>query len=116
VKWDEKEPSGLGPGHPKKRRISVGTTLAIGWDRKLRARLTSDASDGQRADRNALLGLLIADDVLKFDGAALGPDGHPLPSAIRAESVDGVMAVRATARLMHLAAWPSRDGGESDSV
>ncbi len=104
VKWDQQEPSGLGQGYPHDRRISVGTTLSIEWkDRKIRARLTSDASDGQRADRDELLRGLVDDDILKFDGAALGPDGRPLPSAIRAETVDGVMAVRGSARLLHLA-------------
>jgi hypothetical protein len=112
VKWDHQEPSGLGSGYPGKRRITLGTTLAIDWKtKKVRARLTSDPSAGQCWDRDRLLRRLVADGVLKFDGAALGPDGHLLPSVICAEAQTGVMAVRGTARLMHVACCPLTEEG-----
>jgi len=107
VKWDKEEPNRLGRGYPSQRRVSVGTTLAIDWEtRTIRARLTSDTSASQRKGRDRLLRKLAADGVLKLDAETLGPDEQPLPSVIRAEVQDGVMSVRGTARLLHVACCP----------
>lgn len=110
VRWDEQEPSGLGPGRPASRRVTAGTMLAIDWDSKtIRARLTSDASDGRRRDRDRYLRALDDADLLRFDGEALGPDGSPLPSFVPAEALDGVMAVRGTGRLLHVAPYAAEE-------
>jgi len=107
VKWDVQEPSGLGRGFPSRRKVTRGTTLAIDWDRRIiRARLTSDGTEERRADRDEFLRRLVARGDLRFDGEALGPDGHPLPSVILAEALDGVMSVRGASRLMHVACCP----------
>jgi hypothetical protein len=111
VKWDVQEPSGLARGYPSRRKITYGTTLAIDWERKkVRARLTSDGDKKRRDERDEFLRRLIDRGDLKFDGAALGPDGHPLPSVIRAEALDGVMKVRGASRLMHVACCPAFGG------
>ena len=97
VSWDHKEPNGA--GFPGERQITVGTTLAIDWEsRVVRARLTSEWGGEQKEDRDELLRLLVAGDVLR-PSAEDSPGGRP---ALRAESLDGLMRVRGTARMLHI--------------
>ena len=104
VAWDQKEPSGLGPSLPDVRQITVGTTVALDWTtRKVRARLTSEQSRDQKEERDGLLHLLLDEGILRVGDAAKGPDGKPLRGAVRAETLDGVMRVRGTARMLHIA-------------
>jgi len=109
VSWTNVEPNGLGSRFPSRRRVTVGTTLAIDWDTKLvRARLTSDRrgrpeeEKEQRRDRHAMLCGLVEADLLKLDEDALGPDGRPLRAAVRAESTQDAIRVRGTARTLHI--------------
>lgn len=94
VSWDREEPNGAGvPNLPEKRQITVGTTLAIDWEtRTVRARLTSQWTDEQQADRDEMLRKLAAAGTLAEDG----------PTA-RVETSSGLMRVRATARMLHVA-------------
>jgi hypothetical protein len=97
VSWDHEEPNGAGLPYPGKRQITVGTTLAIDWKtRVVRARLTSEWGGEQPADRDQLLKKLAEDGALQAAGSA------PDRPAIRAESLDGLMRVRGTARMLHL--------------
>ncbi len=112
VSWDHKEPNQLGPGYPPERQITLGTTLAIDWDtRTVLAKLTSHPEE-QRAGRDSLLLRLIEEGVLLVGRQAMGPGGQWLRSAIRAESMNGLMRVRATARMLHIA----RAAPESEEV
>lgn len=95
VSWDEEEPNGAGlpPGLPGKRQITVGTTLAIDWEtRTVRARLTSQWTGEQQADRTEMLKKLAS-----------------LPGA-RIESSNGLLRVRGTGRMLHAAGAAPPDG------
>ncbi len=109
VSWDHLEGNQLGPRFPDRRRITVGTTLAIDWDTKrVRAVLTSDHSkrpeelNEQQEDRDHLLTWLVDEGLLKLDYQAIGPDGEELHSVISAEQLHGAMRVRGTARMLHI--------------
>ena len=117
VSWDLKEPNQLGPRFPAERQVTVGTILAIDWNTKqVRALLTSDAAalshtdtqpppsslEGER-DRNQALQWLVDSDALRVGQDAVGPDGKWLKSVVRAEAMEGLMRLRATARMLHIA-------------
>jgi hypothetical protein len=110
VSWDYKEPNRLGPSFPRERQITVGTTLAIDWKtKKIRALLTSDPGEKrqedreqQQEDRDAMFQRLIDDSILQVGSRAVGPDGKLLRSAIRAETMNGLMRVRGAARMLHI--------------
>lgn len=94
VSWDQEEPNGPGSPFAGGRQITVGTTLAIDWEtRTVRARLTSQWKGEQQADRDEMLRKLAAAGALEEDGR----------SGVRVESSNGVMRVRATARMLHMA-------------
>jgi hypothetical protein len=93
VSWDHLEPNGAGVPIQGGRQVTVGTTLAIDWEtRVVRARLTSEWGGEQQADRDEALKGLAAAGVLQQQGE----DG------VHLESIDGVMRVRGTARMLHL--------------
>ena len=109
VWWDRSESNRVGLGLPRRRQITVGTTLAIDWDtRRVRALLTTDRRNRpqerheQREDRNLVLRRLVDQDLLRFGDLALAPDGKPLRSFIRADSTGDLMRVRGTARMLHI--------------
>jgi hypothetical protein len=103
VSWDETEPSGLPAPHPQERQVRRGTTVAIDWKtRQVRARLTSDASPGQRSDRDTLLRQMVDDGILRLGVDAAGPAGKPPRAALRAETLDGILRVRGAARMLHI--------------
>jgi hypothetical protein len=96
VSWDHEEPNGAGVPIPGGRQVTVGTTLAIDWEtRVVRARLTSEWGGEQQTDRDEALKGLAAAGVLRMDGREEGP-------GVRVESLDGLMRVRGTARMLHL--------------
>ena len=93
VSWDQEEPNGTGSPFAEKRQITVGTTLAIDWEtRTVRTRLTSQWHGEQKSDRDEMLRKLAAAGTLE--------DEH---SGLRVESSNGVIRVRATARMLHIA-------------
>jgi hypothetical protein len=104
VSWDQKEANQLGSFYPSERRITVGTTLAIDWStHSVRAKLTSDYHDEQqREDRDLLLQRLNDEGVLRKGNLALGPDGKLLRSAVKAETIEGLMRVRGASRMLHI--------------
>lgn len=94
VSWDQEEPNGTGSPFAGKRQITVGTTLALDWEtRTVRARLTSQWQGEQKSDRDEMLRKLAAVGAFSDDGK----------SGLRVESSNGVMRVRATARMLHVA-------------
>jgi hypothetical protein len=96
VSWDHEEPNGAGVPIAGGRQVTVGTTLAIDWEtRVVRARLTSEWGGEQQADRDVALKGLAAAGILRNDSQGQG-DGP------RVESLDGLLRVRGTARMLHL--------------
>jgi hypothetical protein len=109
VRWAQTEPNAINPNWPWLRQINVGTTLAIDWQTgKIRALLTTDRSrrpeeeEEQRRDRDLLLRRLVDEDLMRLDERALAHDGQPLDSIVQAESPDGVLRARGTARMLHI--------------
>lgn len=93
VSWDQEEPNGTGSPFAGQRQITVGTTLAVDWEtRKVRARLTSQWKGEQPSDRDEMLRKLAATGALE--------EGR---SGLHVESSNGVMRVRSTARMLHVA-------------
>jgi hypothetical protein len=96
VSWDHEEPNGAGVPIAGGRQVTVGTTLAIDWEtRVVRARLTSEWGGEQQADRDVALEGLAAAGILRNGDHAPG-DGP------RVETLDGLLRVRGTARMLHL--------------
>jgi hypothetical protein len=128
VSWDRQEANPPGEWLPPRRQVTVGTTLVVDLDtRRVWARLVSDsarlpapgpeavppAASGvapaaappvpeSQADRDALLLRLLEEDVLRVGAQAMAPDGGWLRAAVRAETLDGLMRVRGTARTLHI--------------
>jgi hypothetical protein len=95
VSWDHVEPNGAGVPIAGGRQVTVGTMIAIDWEtRVVRARLTSEWGGEQQADRDEALKGLAAAGVLQEDG--IGDSG------VRVESLDGLMRVRGTGRMLHV--------------
>lgn len=103
VSWDQQEPNPLGRRFPSRRQTTAGTMLAIDWETKcIRAHLMSDASQIQRADRDAMLQRLADEGTLQLEKHAQAPGGHELQSAIIAETAGDLMRVRGAARMLHI--------------
>ena len=103
VSWDSIEENPHARGLPRKRQITVGTTMAIDWEEKtVRTFLTSDTSANQKNDRNDMLLHLHTEGRLKIGKDAFGPDGKPLNSVVIAELSGDLMRVRNSARMLHI--------------
>lgn len=109
VHWTQTEPNAISRRWPWRRRITVGTTLAIDWDtHKIRVLLTTNRlrrpaeEEEQRSDRDLLLQRLAGEDLMRLDQRALAHDGQPLGSIVQAESRDGTLKVKGTARMLHI--------------
>jgi len=126
VSWDHIEANPIGHGHSERRRITVGTTLAVDWDTgRVLARLTNapplesyregkyvDADlrrlaeaeyEQQRKDRDEFLQFLASEGLLRVGRHAIGPDGQPLLSVIPADVKHGIMHTRSTGNMLHIA-------------
>ncbi|HSJ52126.1 MAG TPA: hypothetical protein VLC52_00145 [Anaerolineae bacterium] len=98
VAWEQADP----PGRPS-RLITVGTTLVVDWrTKRLRACLTTDHSAEQQADRDLLVRHLAAEGLIRLDQHAVGPDGNLLGGAVTGQTVNGLMRLHGTARLLHI--------------
>jgi hypothetical protein len=132
VSWDRQEANPPGESLPPRRQVTVGTTLVVDLDtRRVWARLVSDSArlpapepeaaplapsgaapaaapaaappvPESQADRDSLLLRLLEEDVLRVGAQAMAPDGAWLRAAVRAETLDDLMRVRATARTLHI--------------
>jgi hypothetical protein len=96
VSWDRTETNGPGIPVGGQRQVTVGTTISIDWEsHKVRACLTSAVSKEQEADRNGLLKRLVDQGMLRI---AEGEERKGL----RVETLDGLVRLRDSARLLHL--------------
>ncbi len=123
VAWDHVEKNPIGFDFPERRRITVGTTLAMRWDTgQILARLTNapppeTGEEGEEEEprafareeygeqfeaRNDFLRYLADEGLLRLGSSAIGPDGRPLLSAIQAEEIGGVMRARGTGKMLHM--------------
>lgn len=124
VAWNVQEDNQDGLRLPEKRQITVGTTLVIqphtgrvvcrlttapppkrpaeGEDRQNR-RLRLAEYREQRGDRDSFLRSLVESGDLKLGQHALAPDGEPLLSVVRAEVSGGVMHLRGSGNMLHIA-------------
>jgi len=109
VRWTQTEPNSINRRWPWKRRISVGTTLAIDWQTgKVRVLLTTDRrrrpeeEEEQQHDRDLFLRRLAEEDLMRLDDRARAHDGQPLGSIVQAESLEGVLKAKGTARMLHV--------------
>lgn len=107
--WNQDEENNLGRRFPRRRQITVGTTLAIDWDTsRVRVLLTSDHSHRpeeqreQREARDQMLQRLSAEGLLLPRELAVGPEDRPLHSALDVELSGDLMRVRGAARLLHI--------------
>lgn len=108
VSWDREEANPPGLRLPRRRQITVGTTLVVDWQtRRVRALLRSEAatalagSDEHGAHRDELLARLVAGGRLRVDGEG---DGTLPGTGVRAETSGDLMRIRGSARMLHLAA------------
>lgn len=104
VSWDTEEQNPAMRGLPERRQITVGMTLAIDWEKRtVRTLLTSDSADHEGTeDRDGMLLQLHEEGRLAIGHAGLGPDGKPLRSAVLAETSDGLLRIRKSARMLHV--------------
>lgn len=105
VSWQHTEANKIDAVLPDKRRINVGTTLVIDYSKPnnpIRALLTSDLSEQQRENRDALLRHLLEEGLLKMGQAAVGPNERPLASVVQGKSTNGYLHVNGTARILHI--------------
>lgn len=112
VEWQHAERNPKSLSLSSYRRITVGATLAIDWDRTtklrdagknemyVRAVLKTILTDGDRKQRNMFLGQLIDDGILVEDSTGL--DGKEIQTAVTAEIENGFLRVRGTARSLFL--------------
>lgn len=117
VSWEtEEDNEATGAGRlPSRRRITVGTTLAIDWEtRKIRALLTSDRGDDQRRDRDAMLARMLDESELddgeldddeldddELDDGALDDEPQPVREGLGVETAGGHLRLRASASRLH---------------
>lgn len=105
VSWTHTEENHVGRILPKKRRITVGTTLVIDFKEgnPVRALLTSDLSPTQKENRDALLRHLLHEGLLRLGASGADAFGRKLQSVVHAESTNGFLNVEGTARMLHIA-------------
>jgi hypothetical protein len=102
VSWSVTEANAAAPDLAGKRRITVGTTLAIDWETRAIRAVVTGVPSGERASRDEFLTRLLATGVLRFGGEALTPGGQLMPAAVLGEVVDGTLRLRGTARMLHV--------------
>ncbi|MHC4204509.1 MAG: gluzincin family metallopeptidase [Planctomycetota bacterium] len=112
VEWQHAERNPKSLSLSNYRRITVGATLAIDWDRTeklrkagknemfVRAVLKTILTDKDRKQRNMFLGQLVDDGILMEDSTGL--DGKEIQTAVTAEIENGFLRVRGTARSLFL--------------
>lgn len=105
VGWTEVEDNDVGRGLPRQRRRTAGTTLALEWSDapRIKALLTTRRTAQERRDTDAMIRSLVDADVLQMGDAAFGPNGVPLRGVVPAEAPGGVLRIRFTGRMLHIA-------------
>ncbi len=103
VSWEKEEDNPLGTAFPSTRILTIGTTLAIDWERPvIRARLTHDLTEVQAEQRTKFLRKLIDDGTL-IPTRPLTYDQTPSRRVIGAETLGGAMRLHGAAATLHVA-------------
>lgn len=129
VAWDQEETNPDYPHIPTHRKIAVGTTLVLEWYTGKKLVLLTNAKPPednkqlgqgvdktkeillrrqkeykqQKADRDNFISGLIEDGLLRIGSQAIGPDGELLTSSVRAEVSRGLMHLKGTMNMLHIA-------------
>lgn len=112
ISWSQEEFNGIRGGFPQTRRIPMGTTLVIDWEaRKILSLLTTNHEkrrrqeelEEQQEDREKMLHKLADEGTLRLEEKALGFDGKPLSSVVKATIENQSLRVRGAARMLHIA-------------
>ena len=111
VRWSQTERNPRDLGGAPKRRIQTGVTLVIDWDQRLiRSLLRPLDLAGRRTARDAMLRRLMERGLVQVSSPD-DPDAvqKTLGTGIEAVVTDGILRVRETARLLHVA----KDAGDA---
>lgn len=129
VTWDQEEESPNYPGIPKKRKITVGSTLVLDWDTGKQLVLLTNARPPkvydqlgrgvdqtkeimtrrqkeyiqQKIDRDKFIVSLIEEGLLQIGPPITGPDGGSYQNTVRAEVSNGFMRLKGTMNMLHIA-------------
>jgi hypothetical protein len=103
VRWSQVEdnPPGI---QPAKRRVQTGTTLVIDWHaRKIRARQRPLDFDRRRSHRDRMLVDLVGRGIVEITPPDVTARGGGAVTGIDAVDTNGILRVKQTARLLHVA-------------
>lgn len=110
VCWQQEEPNPLGPAHPPKRAITVGTTLSWDWNTgRLRALLTSDhrarpqEEAEQQAGRDLFMRRLWEDGYLQGGRRAMALNDEDESCTLTADIIGDSVRLRGVGQMLHLA-------------
>lgn len=110
VAWNDIEENDIGIRYPKRRAITVGTTLAVDWKtNEILAILTTSPSERtkkeykkQKNNRDKFLINLAENELLKIGNQGLDSGGRPLLMAIQTEIIGDIMHIKGTGKLLHI--------------
>jgi len=110
VRWSQPEDNPADLGGTTTRRVQTGTTLVIDWDRRLvRSCLSPGDLKGRRPARDATLRRLMEQGLVEVTRPENPEAMQPtVGTGIEAVVTNGILRVRNTARLLHIA----RDAGD----
>ena len=109
VTWEEPEENSASPLVSSQRAVFHGTTLVLGGEPDARGRhpvlscLTTDRSSRQVQDRNDMVRSLAENGFLRIGESWEAMKLRPFEPAVFGRVTDGLLRLRGTARLLHLA-------------
>ncbi len=103
VRWSQVEPNPPGV-EPKERRVQTGTTLVIDWNaQRIRALQRPKNFHERRKARDAMLTDLLGRGLVEITEPVVNARGLESPAGIDAVDTNGILRVKQTARLLHVA-------------
>ena len=89
---------------PPKRRVQTGTTLVIDWNAKrIRALQRPLDFEGRRSHRDRMLEDLVGRGIVEITPPDVQAHGGGAPTGVDAVATNGILRVKQTARLLHIA-------------
>ena len=103
VRWSQVEDNP--PGFdPPQRRVQTGTTLVIDWNAKrIRALQRPLDFEGRRSHRDAMLEDLAGRGIVEITPPDVTARGGGAPTGVDAVNTNGILRIKQTARLLHVA-------------
>jgi hypothetical protein len=102
--WHQLEPNEVA-SLGRRRRYKTGATIVIDRQGHVRAVLRNADSELQSRRRGAFLARLFADDPVAV-AKRIGPDGRPLPGAVRASRRGDTLSIAGALQALHVAGDP----------